>query len=141
TATGSVFRDLLATDTATLLTDRLASLPGRLRYKPQLLPNLADAVAILALLAALLVPTQLDSIKTERDVVRTSMEAQAQKLADLKAEIVTRPDIPSDLKQALTSELDALATQLRSQQVDRADALATIADAEQKIRSLGPQSA
>src|SRR5207237_8211160 len=60
--------------------------------------------------------------------------------ADLKAEIVTRPDIPQDVKQGLVSELDALEKQLRAQQIDRADALATIADAEQKIRSLAPSA-
>ncbi len=135
---GAIFKNRLASDTAMLLTERMIFLPGRFHCKLNRWPVLISSVAALALLATMLVPTQLDAIKTERDVVRVTMEAQAQKLADLRAEIITRPDIPNDLKQNLASQLDALQKQLRAQQIDRADALATIADVEQNIRSLAP---
>lgn len=135
---GSRFKDILAADTAMLLAERVPFMSGNTGFKLRKWPSLVTAASVLVLVGAIYTPTQFDRIKSERDLVRIALDAQAQKLADLRAEIVARPDLPDALKQGLASELADLEKQLQAQQIDRAEALATIADAEQKIRSLAP---
>jgi hypothetical protein len=141
-AVGLAFKEMLAADTAMLLATRLnLSLPSPRSREERRIGTTATTLAVLVLVSAALFPTALDAVKTERDVVRVALDTEAQKLADLRAEIVKRPDVPDDLKNSLTIELDALQARLRGEQIDRAEALATIADAEEKIRNLSPDAA
>ncbi len=137
---GAVFKAHLAQDTVRALDLSRESMPRGVGYKIQTRPALSVLFAAALLAAAILVPTSLDAFKSERNVVRTALDAEVKKLADLRAEIVSRPDVPASLKQDLNAELAALQAKLAAENADRADALATIADAEQKIRDLGPQT-
>ena len=78
---------------------------------------LAVPVAILA--ATLIVPTPLDSVRAEKLRFAQSISAQLQRIADLRADYVARPQIPDATRSALLAELDRLEAKLKTLELTR----------------------
>jgi hypothetical protein len=108
------------------------------RVRPQLVA--ASIVALLALAGAVSLPTGLDAIRAERVILRQTVAAQVGRIEVLKAEIVSRPGLSDDVKQAILGDLDRLAQQLGAPDINREDILAAVADAQQKVRDISPTS-
>lgn len=130
------FTEYLIGDAALLLRERLEMLPPPFVMRAGRRHALAFAAAAIVLAGALTVPTSLDLVRSTQSEVKVALEKQADRIADLKAELVQRADLPESLKQGLNSELSALEKSLRAAPTDRAEALAAIADAEERVRNL-----
>jgi hypothetical protein len=131
----------LVADTATVLNERIHLLPNPWGYRLKLWHSAAGSAALLALVAALILPTSFDLVRTEQDIVRDAMATQARQLASLRAELVARPELSDAIKEDLAAELEALEARLLEHKSDRAEALAALAAAEEKVRSLMPGAA
>lgn len=133
-------RARLVDDTADLLQERMIHLPGGFRCSFRWKYGAGTSFAVAALLAAILTPTSLDALRSEQSVVREALNAQAQAIADLRADLINRPQIPDNLKDGIAAELEELERKLRAEGADRADVLASIAEAEERVRDLLPNA-
>ena len=113
-------------------------LPSRAGYRLRLWQSLAGSAALLLLVGALLVPTPLDAVRAEQAILRHALDAQAQRLADLRADLATHPEISAATRDQMNSQLKSLEAQLRADYKDRSAALALIAGTEDKVRDLMP---
>src|SRR5436190_1173326 len=138
TPSASALHSELYADTAQVLEQRSYLLPDAFRFRIRRSQVVAPLAALALLLIFSVAPTPFDKVKSEQTALRSALDTQAKQIADLRAEIVARPGIPEALKQSLSSELAALEQQLKTASNDRADALAALADVEQKVHDLLP---
>jgi plasmid stabilization system protein ParE len=136
----SYFRRRLEEEANEVLATRLPLLTGKYNSRLTAWQGLLGAASVACLILALLVPTTFEATRNELNVVRTTVDAQAQLIADLRADLVSRPGVPTNLKEELAAELEQLEEQLRTVSADRAEALATLADVEQKIHEILPNA-
>ncbi|HYP19049.1 MAG TPA: hypothetical protein VEY08_03165 [Chloroflexia bacterium] len=108
------------------------------RVRPQLV--VAAIMTLLALAGAMSLPTGLDAVRAERATLRQTVAAQLGRIEALRAEIVSRPGLSEDVKQAILGDLDHLAQQLGMPDINREEILAAVADAQQKVRDISPTS-
>ena len=79
----------------------------------RLAPLAATFIALVALAGTIVMPSPVAGVKSQRNAVRAALDEQAQKLADVRAELVKRPDVSDDLKATISSELEKLEAKLR----------------------------
>jgi hypothetical protein len=111
-------------------------------FKSRVRPRLVAAavVALLALAGAVSLPTGLDAVRAERAILRQTVAEQLSRIEALKAEIVARPGLSEDVKQAILGDLDRLAQQLDTPGINREEILAAVVDAQQKVRDISSTS-
>lgn len=127
-------------ETVDLLAEKLGGLPSIFRVNLSPRNGVALAVALAALLAAIFLPTPLDAVRAERAELQATLAAQLQKIGSLRDDIMSRPNLSADVKQAIASDLSALEQKLLSPDLDRAAMLADLADAQQQLRRLSASS-
>ncbi|HEX8599793.1 MAG TPA: hypothetical protein VF952_14925 [Chloroflexia bacterium] len=126
----------LLADTAEALNDRLHGLPGALRFRWTRLNAVAVAVALLALMGAMTVPTQAEFARGERSALAKAVQDQLAQVQVLRADVEVNELLSSDLKASILQELSSLESTLQNSSLDQATAIATLADAEQRLRAM-----
>ena len=99
---------------------------------------LAMPIAAMLLAVLLVVPTPLDAVRLERQRLAQSIQAQVQRIADLRADFVARPQVSDSVRSALLAELDRLEAALKTPGLDRASLLAAVADTQERLREISP---
>jgi hypothetical protein len=136
------FAETLYADTVEIVQQRLYLLPSApgatYRGWRGIAPRLAALAAVILLVGVIVVPSPVAGQKSEQNAVRAALDAQVQKLAGVRAELVKRADVPDNLKATISAQLQQLEAQLRASTQDRSQALAAIATAEDKLRELLP---
>jgi hypothetical protein len=130
----------LLEDTAFQLKARRVALPGAWIYHLKRGQALAIAASLVCLVAAILLPTTLDKVREERAELRRTVNLELNKVAQLKAELVSRPGLDETDRQQVAAELDALTKSLSNQDMDRSAMLAALSDAQQKLQEISPQT-
>jgi hypothetical protein len=102
---------------------------------------LAMPLSALVLALAIFAPTPLDTVRAERYRLAQSVAAQVQRIADLRADFIARPQVQDSVRAALLAELDRLEAALKTPGMDRASLLAALADAQERLRELSPDLA
>lgn len=129
--------DGLAQSAFQLLNARLKRMPGiGVRTGRNQYIILAVCAAIVAL--AVTLPTPVDAVRAEKLRLAQSIAAQLQRVADLRADFIARPQIPDATRATLLAELDRLEAKLKMPGVDQASLLAAISDAQERLRELSP---
>ena len=102
---------------------------------------LAMPISALVLALAIFAPTPLDTVRAERYRLAQSVASQVQRIADLRADFIARPQVQDSVRAALLAELDRLEAALKTPGMDRASLLAALADAQERLRELSPDLA
>lgn len=130
----------LLDDTAFLLNARRGDLPSGWRYSLQRWQGIALAASLVALCAAMLAPTPLDQIRAERAEMERAVRAEISRVEELRAELLARPGLGADSKESIDAELSELQEILATPQLERSAMLAAIADTQERLQGLSPQS-
>ncbi|MDQ5825962.1 MAG: hypothetical protein M3441_17340 [Chloroflexota bacterium] len=126
----------LLADTAAALDERLDSLPGPFRFRWTRVNAVAVAVAMVALLGAVVVPAQAEFARGERSALAKAVQDQLEQVQVLRAEVEANDQLSTDLKASILQELASLESTLKNSSLDQASAIATLADAEQRLRGM-----
>ncbi|MDQ3707106.1 MAG: hypothetical protein M3437_18150 [Chloroflexota bacterium] len=126
----------LLADTAAVLDERLDSLPAPFRFRWTRVNAVAVAVAMVALLGAVAVPAQAEFARGERSALAKAVQDQLAQVQVLRAEVEANDQLSTELKASILQELASLETTLKNTSLDQASAIATMADAEQRLRGL-----
>jgi hypothetical protein len=126
----------LLVDAAEALEDRLDYLPGPYCFRWTRGNAVGVAVAMLVLVLAIAVPTQVGLARVERSAIAKAVQDQLAQVQVLRGEIESNQHLSSDLKYSILTELTALENTLQNTSLDQASSIATLADAEQRLRSL-----
>lgn len=129
-------RYALLADTAAALDERLDGLPGPFRFRWTRLNGIAVAVALIALLGAVTLPTQAEFARGERSALAKAVQDQLAQVQVLRADVEANEHLSSDLKASILQELASLESTLKNSSLDQASAIATLADAEQRLRAM-----
>lgn len=122
-----------------LVEKRMANLP-RLRVRAGLPHMAAMSLAACLLALVMVMPTPLDAVRIERQKLAQSVTLQLQRIADLRADFVSRPQVSDTVRAALLAELDRLEAALKTPGLDRASLLAAIASTQERLRKLSPET-
>ncbi|MBF6611883.1 MAG: hypothetical protein IVW55_02005 [Chloroflexi bacterium] len=136
--TADDFLERMILDARNTLRERMPMLPAALHFTLRRRYIFAIVVALVALAAAITVPTPLDAVRAERASLNNAVSGIDRTILALKAQITAAPGLADSTKQSLTSELESLEAQLHTPGADRASLLAAIADTQQKVRELSP---
>ncbi|MEO8284911.1 MAG: hypothetical protein ABI670_00545 [Chloroflexota bacterium] len=130
----------LLEDTAFELKARSVSLPSAWHYRFKRWQSVAIGAALLLLFSAMVIPTGLDAVRAERQALRRTVDTELVKIADLRAELVTKPGLSDNDRAAMQQELDQLTEALSAPELERSSLLAALSDAQQKLQSLSSMS-
>jgi hypothetical protein len=117
---------------------RLSALPTPFAVRLRLGHSFFTAASVLALALALMLPSPVDAVRVERALLRAAVQNELQRIADLRVQIVARPDLPQHIQTSILSELDRLEERLLKSATDRSELLAALADTEESLRTLSP---
>jgi hypothetical protein len=131
----------LLVDTVEKLRERRHRMPAGFSFKPRLVHVVAVSVGLLALAAAITLPTPLDEVRAERAALRRAVQAQMEQIAALRQELAAHPSLPANLRSALLAELAGVEQQLSMTKLDREAMIAALADAQERVRRLTSASA
>jgi hypothetical protein len=126
----------LLADTAEALDERLDRLPTPFYFRWTRVNALAVVVSMLALVSTVVVPTQAEIVRGERSALVKAVQDQLAQVQVLRSELEANEHLSPDLKASILQELASLETTLQNTSLDQASAIATVADAEQRLRSL-----
>ncbi len=119
------------------LKTRGVRLPGaNVRLTRKQMMATVGATLLLALFLA--VPTPLDAVRLEKQKLAQSISSQLQRIANLRADFISRPQVPDATRSALLAELDRLESSLKTPGMDQASVLAAISDTQERLRQLSP---
>ncbi|HKP53498.1 MAG TPA: hypothetical protein VJ183_12715 [Chloroflexia bacterium] len=100
--------------------------------------TLAMPISAAILAFALFVPTPLDAVRLERYRLAQTVASQVERIANLRADFISRPQVSDNVRAALLAELDRLEAALKTPGLDRASLLAALADTQERLRELSP---
>jgi hypothetical protein len=128
--------DRLTADLKWSLGQRGSRLPTPFKLRMRRWQAAALTLAVGLLLASMFVPSPLDAVRAERALLRQAVAKQGQRIAELRADIVNRPDLSERVRSAMLAELDNLEKQLHAKNADRSSILAALSDSHEKLRKL-----
>ncbi len=128
-------------DTARELRTKGPALPRGWRVTVGRREIMSVVVPIFVLVAAALVPTPLDQVRSERAELQRAVNEQIAKIETLRADIVARPGLDEASRAQINQQLLSLEQTLQSPPVDRSNYLAAITDAQSKLQDLSSQTA
>lgn len=126
----------LAADAARALEERLHLLPGRFAFRWTRGSMVALVVAFVALTGAMALPAYVELARSDRSSLVKALQDQLAQVRALRTEIEANQQISADLRASILNELATLERNLESSSLDQAAGIATLADAEQRLRSL-----
>lgn len=132
--------DRLTADLKWSLGQRGSKLPTPFKLRMRRWQVAALALAVGLLLASMFVPSPLDAVRAERALLRQAVAKQEQRIAELRADIVKRPDLSERVRNAMLAELDNLDKQLHAKNADRSSILAALSDSHEKLRKMSDAS-
>jgi hypothetical protein len=136
---GAAYLQEMSESALELVEERMARLP-RLRVRVAL-PQVAIATIAAGLLAfAMVTPTPVDIVRIERQKLAQSVNVELQRISDLRADFLARPQVSDTARKALLAELDRLEATLKTPGLDRASLLAAIAATQEKLRQVSPET-
>ena len=130
----------LLQDTAFQVKARRHTLPGIWSFHLARWQSIAIGTALVLLVAALTVPTTLDTVRAEQAALQRTVDQELSQLAQLRAEVVARPGLTDADRKAIVSQLDNISSSLSVPSLDRSGMLAALSDAQQQLQQLSPQT-
>ena len=127
-------------DTAFHLKAKRALLPSGWAYRLKRGQLLAMAISLLILFGAVFLPTPLDQVRAERADLQRAVRDEIARVEQLRAELIERPGLDDASKTLIEQELQRLLDVLASPQLDRSALLAAIADTQERLQALSPDS-
>jgi hypothetical protein len=127
-------------DAAHHLNLTLGNLPSPWRFNARRRQLLLPPVLVMAMLAAILLPTPLDAIRAERAQLDAVARAELERVAAFKGQIVERDGLTNAAKEQLLAELSRLEAAISSARGDRSALLAALNDAQERLQELAPGS-
>ncbi|MGA7732712.1 MAG: hypothetical protein WCD37_15755, partial [Chloroflexia bacterium] len=127
-------------ETAYYLKQKRSLLPTGWGYTLRRWQWAAMGMGLLVLCGAILLPTPLDQVRAERAELRRAVNEQIARVEQLRAELVARPGLDEESKALIEQELQRLLDVLATPQHDRSALLAAIADTQERLQALSPES-
>jgi hypothetical protein len=127
-------------ETAYQLQQKRGQLPSGWGYTLRGWQWAAMGMGLLLLCGAILLPTPLDQVRAERAELRRAVNEQIARVEQLRAELIARPGLDAESKALIEQELQRLMEALATTQHDRSALLAAIADTQERLQALTPDS-
>jgi hypothetical protein len=132
--------DGLVEDTVFQVKARQNQLPSPWRARMRRRQAGVITFSILALSLSMFLPTPLDSVRAERAQLRRAVAEELARVEQLKAQVVERPGLSESSRAGILSELESLEATLRGDILDRSALLAELADTQERLHQLSPES-
>ena len=120
----------------------LKSAPKNSAFRLKLYPKHLIATTIISVIVIILtvLPNPMTDIIKQQEAIATAAEAQAEKIDELREEILRGDLLSEEEKEDLINQLESLAAKLRDNQGDLAEAMADLSKAEAELlKQLNPQ--
>ncbi|MEJ2512229.1 MAG: hypothetical protein P8Y72_11600 [Anaerolineales bacterium] len=120
----------------------LKSAPKNSAFRLKLYPKHLIATTIISVIVIILtvLPNPMTDIIKQQEAIAAAAEAQAEKIDELREEILQGDLLSEEEKEDLINQLESLAAKLRDNQGDLAEAMADLSKAEAELlKQLNPQ--